>query len=102
MKGKYRVVVEDYYRRDVGKIVAYPTTVVNARKTAYEEIGKYGNKQVSVYKEGPHIAGPLILVGEVQKWYSGERYWYPSDDGHTASAGKYVLYKSGKTGKRLR
>lgn len=102
MEGKYKVVIEDYYRKNVGRTVSSHNTLTNARKSAYEVVGDYNNKMVSVYEVGKNIAGPYILKGEVHKWYQGTRYWYPSKDGHYASAGKYQLYKNGTLGKRLR
>lgn len=102
MEGKYKVVIEDYYRKNVGRILSSHNTLTNARKAAYEEIGKTSTQMISVYEVGKNIAGPYILKGEVHKWYQGTRYWYPSKDGHDATAGKYQLYKNGTLGKRLR
>lgn len=102
MEGKYKVVIEDYYRKNVGRLLSSHNTLTNARKAAYEGIGKTSTKMISVYEVGKNIAGPYILKGEVHKWYQGTRYWYPSKDGHDATAGKYQLYKNGTIGKRLR
>lgn len=102
MNGRYKVVIEDYYRKNVGRVLSSHNTLTNARKAAYEEIGKTSTKMISVYEVGKNIAGPYILKGEVHKRYQGTRYWYASKDGHDATAGKYQLYKNGTIGKRLR
>lgn len=103
MEGRYKIIVEDYDRKGLGKIISGHTTVMNARKAAFTAAGKYNNRMVSVYdtvKRTP--MGGFTLIGGVLKWYSGERHWYPSKDGHYVSAGKYRLYASGKIGQRLR
>ncbi|MBQ1293606.1 MAG: hypothetical protein IIY21_06180 [Clostridiales bacterium] len=93
----YKVVIEDYYRKNVGRIVARTSTLTDARKQAYSEIGKIYGKMISIYKHKDNTPGPMELIGEVQKWHSGERYWYPDKNGR-----KYPLYKDGTLGRRLR
>lgn len=82
----------------------YVTTLTLARKYAYQKLSHKGFNG-----EGKYMcliikakAGPLELAGEVLNTAFDDRYWYPSDDGVYASAGKYTLYKDGTLGKRLR
>ena len=80
------------------------STLTLARKYAYQKLSHKGFNG-----EGRYLclimkdkAGSLELVGEVLNTAFDDRYWYPSNDGVYASAGKYTLYKDGTLGRRLR
>lgn len=75
-----------------------------AREYAYHKLSHSGFN-----KDGKYMCiiikntdGKLTFVGEVLNTAFDDRYWYPSNDGVYASAGKYPLYKNGTLGKRLR
>ncbi|MBQ1293607.1 MAG: hypothetical protein IIY21_06185 [Clostridiales bacterium] len=79
-------------------------TLTWARKYAYQKLSHNGFN-----KEGKYMCliiknerGPYKLAGEVLNTAYDDRYWYPSNDGVYASAGKYTLYKDGTLGRRLR
>lgn len=79
-------------------------TLIRARNYAYKELSHKGFNE-----EGKYLCliikaerGPYKLAGEVLNTAFDDRYWYPSNDGVYASAGKYTLYKDGTLGKRLR
>lgn len=101
--GKYTPwVLNDLYH--IAKDRAWIKTLTLARKYAYQ---KLSHKGFNV--EGKYLcliikdeAGPMKLTGEILNTVFDDRYWYPSDDGVYASAGKYPLYKDGTLGRRLR
>lgn len=77
-------------------------TLTNARKYAYQKLSHKGFN-----KDGKYMCIIIdnrnkALAGEVLNTVWDVRYWYPSDDGIYASAGKYTLYKDGTLGKKLR
>ena len=76
-----------------------------ARKYAYQKLSHKGfngeGKYLCLIIRSKH-AEPLELAGEVLNTAFDDRYWYPSNDGVYASAGKYPLYKDGTLGRRLR
>ena len=83
---------------------AFVPTLTLARKYAYQKLSHNGFN-----KEGRYMCliikaerGPYKLAGEVLNTAFDDRYWYPSNDGVYASAGKYPLYKNGTLGRRLR
>ena len=107
MEGKYKVRLVTYKQYNemmgakgkvFGGLVSTHNTIDNARKSAYEILGRTipkGSYIVFIYEND-------VFKGAVHKWFNEKRYWYPSKDGIYASAGKYRLYASGKIGQRLR
>ncbi|MBQ1293301.1 MAG: hypothetical protein IIY21_04640 [Clostridiales bacterium] len=81
--------------------VVHSATLKGARKYLYNALSHNGNNIkgnfYGIIRDSKHR-----FVGEVMNTVDGTRYWYPSNDGKYASAGKYVLYKDGSIGKRLR
>ena len=87
---------------DMKKLGYFSPTLTDARKYAYQKLSHKGFNKDGKYmciiidnKDGSFAGEVLNTVWDV-------RYWYPSNDGIYASAGKYTLYKNGTIGKRLR
>ena len=81
--------------------IEHTSSIKDARKYLYNALshkGKNfkGNFYGIILDTGHH------LVGEVMNNVNDIRHWYPSKDGKYASAGKYVLYKDGSVGRKLR
>lgn len=106
---KYSLVYEAYsiYSANRGRhIMGMPIgkpydSIIDARKAAYKLVehtgkNKDGKYFITIYDEMG------VFKGEVMNTAFDDRYWYPSNDGKYASAGKYVLYKNGTLGTRLR
>lgn len=83
---------------------AFAPTLTLARKYAYQKLShngfNIGGKCLCLIIKAER--GSYKLAGEVLNTAFDDRYWYPSNDGVYASAGKYPLYKNGTLGKRLR
>lgn len=75
--------------------------LTSARKYAFQRLSHN-----TLNGEGKYMCivskGWNEFKGEIMNTAYDERYWYPSKDGVYASAGKYVLYKDGSLGKKLR
>lgn len=76
-------------------------TLTLARKYAFQRLShtsfNKGGEYMCIITKGWHE-----FKGEVLNTAFDDRYWYPSNDGVYASAGKYTLYKDGTLGRRLR
>lgn len=95
-------ILNNLYHKSVDR--EWVSSLTLARKYAYQKLSHKGFNG-----EGKYLclvikanAGPMELAGEVLNTAYDDRYWYPSDDGIYASAGKYTLYKDGTLGRRLR
>ena len=106
---KYSLVYEAYstYSANRGKhVMGIPVgksynSIVDARKAAYKLVehtgkNKDGKYFITIYDETGRFKGEVMNTA-----YEG-RYWYPSNDGVYAAAGKYTLYKNGTLGERHR
>ena len=84
-------------------------SIDKAREVAYKGVAHSGLNAGGTVKAVIYANGFLTLndrnpylVGELLNNVWDERYWYPSNDGVYCGGGKYVVYKNGKLGKRLR
>lgn len=102
--GKHTHAVLNALLKNKAEEEALTPTLIRAHKYAYQKLSHNGFN-----KEGKYMCliiknerGPYKFAGEVLNTAFDDRYWYPSNDGVYASAGKYTLYKDGTIGKRLR
>lgn len=79
-------------------------TLADARKCAYKWVEHSGSNVRGIYLciIARISYDGLIFSGEVMNTAYDDRYWYPSDDGKYAGAGKYTLYKNGTLGTKWR
>lgn len=92
----YKVVIENYQVKNMGKIVSSHKTIANARKSAYETCDRIGRK-VSIYKDNPTSRfGPFIPVAEIERDVINT-YYFALKDSDTGAyiVGTYILNKDG-------
>ena len=78
-------------------------SIDKAREIAYKGVAHSGLNAGGTVKAVIYAnKGTPYLVGELLNNVWDERYWYPSNDGVYCGGGKYVVYKNGRLGKRLR